>query len=121
VLVLGTLALLFWLLFRPYSRAAESVSGPRKLAFGKLRNLMTLLLLMYLIVSLTSRQGLGLIGTFSGVYIGGYMDVLGHVGFAGILLRSEAAVRDLATQRSSLVSYFRPPPEDAPAADPGAD
>lgn len=119
---LGSLIGLMWLLFRPYTRASQSVSGPRKLAFGKLRNLMALLLMMYLIVGLTSRQGLGLLGTFTGVYMGAYMDVLGHLGFAGILLRADTAVDHLAAEHSSLLAYVRgggmqPPEADASASD----
>jgi len=117
LLFLASLIGMFWLLFRPYTEAAESVSGPRRLAFGKMRNLMALLLLMYFLVGLTARQSLGLLDTFTGVYMGGYMDMLGHLGMAGILLRSEEAIEELAGERSSPLSYLResqsPPPETA--------
>jgi bacteriorhodopsin len=122
LMVVGTLVGLLWLLFRPYTEAAESVSGTRRLAFGKMRNLMTLLLLMYFIVGLTSRQGLGLLGTFTGVYMGGYLDVLGHIGMAALVLRSEEAVAELAGERSSPLEYLRSdstqqPPTESTAGD----
>lgn len=107
LMVVGSMISLLWLFFRPYTRAAGSVSGPRRLAFAKLRNLIALLTLMYFVVGLTSRQGLGLLGTFTGVYLGGYLDLLGHIGFAGILLRSEEAVAQLVTRYSSPLDYFR--------------
>ncbi|MFD1585966.1 bacteriorhodopsin [Halorientalis brevis] len=107
LLFLGSLLGILWLLFRPYTRAAQAVSGPRRLAFGKLRNLMALLLIMYLVVGLTSRQGMGLLGTFTGVYMGAYMDVFGQLGFAGILLRSDTAIEHLANERSSLLAVLR--------------
>jgi bacteriorhodopsin len=106
-----------WVLFRPFSRSAAAVSGARQLAFGKLRNLMALLVLGYLVVGLTSRQGLGLLDAFTGVYLGGYLDLIGHLGFAAILLRSGDAVDELLADRASPLAYFR---EQRPAA-PGAD
>jgi bacteriorhodopsin len=119
--VLGSTVFVLYLLFRPYSRSVQSVSGARQLLFGKLRNLMALLLLMYLIVGLTSRQGLGLLDAFTGVYIGGYLDLLGHVGYAGLLLRGGTAIEELAAQYPSPVAYLkgdtttRPDPEAAPS------
>jgi bacteriorhodopsin len=107
LLVVSSMVGQLWILAGPFSRAAESVSGPRRLAFGKMRNLMALLLLMYFIVGLTSRQGLGFLGTFTGIYMGGYMDVLGHIGMAALVLRSEEAVTELAGERSSVLAYFR--------------
>ena len=121
LLFLSSLLGQLYLLFGPYTRASRDVSGSRQLAFGKLRNLMALLLLMYLLVGLTSRQGLGLLGTFTGVYMGAYMDVLGHLGFAGILLRSDTAVEHLANDRSSLFAVVSrgdsSSTADAPAGD----
>ena len=107
VLVVSSMVGQLWILAGPFSRAAESVSGTRRLAFGKMRNLMALLLLMYFIVGLTSRQGLGLLGTFTGIYMGGYMDVLGHIGMAALVLRSGDAIEELAAERSSVLAYFR--------------
>ncbi|WP_246984509.1 bacteriorhodopsin [Halorientalis marina] len=98
---------LLWILFRPLTRAAADVSGPRRLAFGKLRNLMALLILGYLVVGLTSRQGLGLLDAFTGVYVGGYLDVMGHLGFAAIVLRSADAMEELAADRASPLAYVR--------------
>jgi hypothetical protein len=39
--------------------------------------------------------------------MGGYMDVLGHIGMAALVLRSEEAVTELAGERSSVLAYFR--------------
>jgi len=98
---------LLWTLFRPLTRAAAGVSGPRRLAFGKLRNLLALLVLGYLVVGLTSRQGLGLLDAFTGVYLGGYLDVMGHLGFAALVLRSTDAVDELAGDHGSPLAYVR--------------
>jgi sensory rhodopsin len=122
LMVLASIASALYLLFVPYTRSAQSVTGARRLLFGKLRNLMALLMLMYLVVGLTSRQGLGLLGTFTGVYVGGYLDLLGHIGFGGILLRAPTAVRELAAEHPTPLDYFRddgtqPPSTDAPAGD----
>lgn len=102
----GLLGML-WVIFRPYTAAAATVSGERRLAFGKLRNLIALTMVMYLLVGLTSRQSLGLLGSFTGVYLGAYIDLIGHVGFAGILLRSGTAVDHLVPDGSSALSVAR--------------
>lgn len=117
LLVVASLIGELWILAGPYSRASESVSGTRRLAFGKMRNLMALLMLMYFIVGLTSRQGLGLLETFTGIYMGGYMDMLGHVGMAALMLRSEDAIEELAAERSSLLAYFRDTGSRAPSVE----
>lgn len=122
VVVLSSLAASLYLLFKPYTRASSTVSGERRLLFGKVRNLMALLMTNYLIVGLISRQGLALLGTFTGVYIGGYIDILGHIGFAGLLLRSEDAIAELADVHRSMLDYLgsddtRSPGQDATVSD----
>lgn len=117
LLTLACIVGALWVLFRPFTQAAEGVSGARTLAFGKLRNLMTLLILGYLVVGLTSRQGIGLLDAFTGVYLGGYLDLMGHIGFAAILLRSDDAIEDLLAERESPLAYFREERSPAPGPD----
>lgn len=122
LVVITSLAATLYLLFRPYTQSAASVSGARRLLFGKLRNLMALLMLMYFLVGLTSRQGLGLLDTFTGIYAGAYIDLLGHLGFGGIILRSPTAIEELAAAHPTALAYFRddgaePPSSDVPTGD----
>lgn len=106
LLLVGSLAVLLWIMFRPMTRAGEAVSMERRLTFWRLRNLLALIWIFYLLVGLTSRQGLGLLDTFTGVLIGTYLDALGHIGFAVLLLRADATLQSLNAGYSSFREYL---------------
>lgn len=106
LVVLAGFGVTFWLLLRPYTTAAASVSGGRRLLFGKVRNLQLLLLTMYLVVALTTRQALGLLDAFGGIYVSAYLDLFGHVAYGGILLRSRRGVADLAETYDSPLAVL---------------
>ncbi|RXK47351.1 bacteriorhodopsin [Halorientalis pallida] len=122
LLVLGGFAYTLWLLLRPYTRAAASVSGDRRLLFGKLRNVQLIMLITYLLVALTTRQALGLLGAFTGIYVSAYLDLFSHVALVGLVLRSEPAIRSLVETHPSPLSFLtesgsRRTTADAPADD----
>lgn len=109
LLVVASLAVGFWAFFGPLSRAAASVSGSRRLLFSKLRNLAALALIMYLLVSVTNRAALGLLDAFVGIFTITYVDLVGHIGLAGLLVYSREAIASLSEQYSSPLSLFRDP------------
>lgn len=106
LLLLGSLAAILWIMFRPMTRAGSAVSMERQLTFWKLRNLLALIWIFYLLIGLTSRQGLGLLDPFTGVLIGIYLDALGHIGFAVLFLRAEATLDSLHAGPSSFREYL---------------
>lgn len=87
--------LVSYILLRPGARAAATTTDERKLLYGKLRNLVLLAWGSYLVVGIISRQNLGLLDAFTGVFIGTYIDVVLHIGVAAILLRHGAAIDQL--------------------------
>lgn len=87
--------LILFVLLGPLSRQAGDVSGERRLLFGKLRNLVVLTLIMYLVVAILTDSGAGVLDTFVGVFMGIYVDVLLVVGWSAILLRSRTALEHL--------------------------
>lgn len=87
--------LIAYVLLRPGARAAAKTTDERQLLYGKLRNLVLLAWGSYLVVGIISRQNLGLLDAFAGVFIGTYIDVVLHIGFAAILLRHGAAIDQL--------------------------
>ncbi len=88
VCLIGIVALMLW----PITKRSGEQSGERVLLYGKLRNLLLLLWVFYLVIGFVSRQGAGLLDAFSGVFIGTYLDVLTRVGFGVLLLRSTDAM-----------------------------
>ena len=106
LLVLAGFACSLWLLLRPYTRAAASVADDRRLLFGKLRNVQLIMLITYLLVALTTRQALGLLGAFTGIYVSAYLDLFSHVALVGLIVRSEPAVRSLTETHPSPLSFL---------------
>lgn len=107
LVVIGSLIAVFWAFFRPFPRAAADVSRERRLLFAKLRNFAALIFIMYLLVSLTNRAGVvELLDAFVGVVTIMYVDIIAHVGLAGIIIYSRTAVEMLAAECPSLLSMF---------------
>ncbi|WP_424017596.1 bacteriorhodopsin [Halorientalis pallida] len=121
LLVLSGFAYSLWLLLRPYTRAAASVSDDRRLLFGKLRNVQLIMLITYLLVALTTRQALGLLGAFTGIYVSAYLDLFSHVALVGLIVRSEPAIRSLTETHPSPLSFLTGSNTQRPTADAPAD
>lgn len=121
VLILVSLIAVYWAFFGPLTRAAENISRDRRLLFLKLRNLAALIFIMYMLVSFSSRQALGLLDAFTGVFTVTYVDLVGHFGLAGIILFSTVGVEMVAEDYSSPLDMLTSPdasrPVDAPADD----
>jgi sensory rhodopsin len=121
LLVLSGFAYSLWLLLRPYTRAAASVSDDRRLLFGKLRNVQLIMLITYLLVALTTRQALGLLGAFTGIYVSAYLDLFSHVALTGLILRSEPAIRSLTGTHPSPLTFLTGSETDRHTAETPAD
>ncbi|WP_290819442.1 bacteriorhodopsin [Halovivax sp.] len=93
----GCLTVQSVVLLRSIPARATRVSDERRLLFGKLRNLGLLIWWLYIVVGLVSRQNLGLLDAFVGIFIGAYLDVVIVVGFVAILLRNGEALDHLRT------------------------
>jgi bacteriorhodopsin len=106
LVVLASLTLVLWAFYRPLTRAARSVSGNRRLLFAKLRNLGTLVFISYLLLALMTRQALGLFDAFVGVFVAAYVDLLAHLGLAGLILYSRETIEELAAEHSSPLATF---------------
>jgi sensory rhodopsin len=106
LLVVSSLAVVFWVFFRPFTRELTSVSGDRRLLFSKMRNLATLTFVMYLLAAMTNRTALGLLDGFTGVITVAYVDLTAHIVFAGLIISSEGAIRTLVTDHSSPLATF---------------
>lgn len=107
VLVLfASLIAVFWAFFGPLARAAADVSRERRLLFTKLRNFAALIFIMYLLVSLTNRATLGLLDAFAGIFTIAYVDIVAHMGLAGIIIFSQTAVETLASEHPSPLAIF---------------
>jgi bacteriorhodopsin len=91
-----SLPLIAYLLLGPGARAAAATTSDRRLLFGKLRNIMLLAWLGYLVVGVLSRQNLAVLDAFAGVFLGVYIDVALYVGFGLLLLRTGDALDQLA-------------------------
>jgi hypothetical protein len=62
---------------------------------------------MYLLVSLTNRAGVvELLDAFVGVVTIMYVDIIAHVGLAGIIIYSQTAVTTLAAEYPSPLEMF---------------
>lgn len=114
--MIAGLTVLAYLLLGPYARVAAGRSGERTLLFGKLRNLLLLLWASYVAVGLTSRQALGLLDTFAGVFMGNYIDLLGVVGFGIIVLGSRAGVEEAVDAEGGLLERDPAGDDGEPAA-----
>ena len=121
--VLG--ALLYMLIWPVTARSGET-TGERVLLYGKLRNLLILLWIAYLVLGIISRQGIGLLDAFGGIFIGAYLDVATRIGFGMLFLRADDAVTQLIDEVESgggadgsgdEVTFTEPSDGDA-AADP---
>lgn len=106
VLVLASLVVVFWAFFSPLTRAAAAVSDERRLLFVKLRNLASLVFVMYLLVALTNRAALGLLDAFVGVFTTAYIDIVAHIAFAGLIIYSSSAVASLSEEHPSPFEMF---------------
>lgn len=96
VSTLLSLPLIAYIFFGPGARAAAEKDSPRRLLYGKLRNVELLAWLGYLVVGVLSRQNLALLDGFVGVFIGLYVDVALYLGFGLLLLRSGDALDSIA-------------------------
>lgn len=104
MLVVVSLLAIAYLLLGPYNRRSRARPGELRLLFVKLRDLLLLLWALYVCLSLVTRQGFGLLDTFSGVFLGNYFDFLAIVGFGLILLRSPEAMTMLVEEADSTVA-----------------
>lgn len=125
LVVLVSLAVVLWVFFGPLTRAAQQTSGNRRLLFAKLRNLGTLIFVAYMLLALMTRQALGLFDAFVGVFVAAYVDLLAHIGLAGLILYSRETIEELASEYGSPFATFRggasesaeSPVEETPADD----
>ncbi|WP_254762586.1 bacteriorhodopsin [Natrinema marinum] len=92
---LVSLVVLIYLMVWPVTRRSGKQSGERVLLYGKLRNLLLLLWVLYLVLGIASRQNLGLLDAFSGVFLAVYLDVLTRVGFGVLVLRATDATEQV--------------------------
>jgi bacteriorhodopsin len=106
LIVIASLVLVFWAFFGPLARAAASESGDRRLLFVKIRNLSSLLFIMYLLVALTNRAALGLLDAFVGIFTIAYVDLIGHIVFAGLIIFSGSAIEMLVSEYPSPLATF---------------
>lgn len=91
VVTIVSLVAVIYLMVWPITKRSGQQSGERVLLYGKLRNLLLLLWVLYLILGFASRQGLGLLDAFSGVFFAAYLDVLTRIGFGVLVLRATDA------------------------------
>lgn len=92
LVTIGSLAALVYLIVWPLTRRSSEQSGERVLLYGKLRNLLVLLWVFYLVIGFVSRQGLGLLDAFSGIFFAAYLDALTRIGFGILVLRATDAM-----------------------------
>ncbi|MFC6765834.1 bacteriorhodopsin [Natrinema soli] len=100
---LGTvvvLAALLYVMIWPVTKQSGRTTGERVLLYGKLRNLLILLLVAYLVIGVISRQGIGLLDAFGGIFVGAYLDIATRIGFGLLLLQATDAVEQLITEES---------------------
>jgi len=91
VITFGSLALFGYAasqLFGPIARAAEGVTGERRLFFAKLRNLFVLCYGTLVLLSVISEQVLGLADSFVGALGAGYVDAILMCGIAVLAFTS---------------------------------
>lgn len=90
-----------YLLLGPYNRETADQTGERRLLFGKLRNLLLIMWLFYVLGSLFIDSGMGFMDRFTSVFFANYLDVVAVTMFSAIILRSRDAVRQVADDSSS--------------------
>jgi len=85
--------------------AHEALRSPKRRARPALRearNLLLLLWVFYLIMGFVSRQGLGLLDAFGGIFVVSYLDILARIGFGVLVLRAtDATDQVIESLRSS--------------------
>ena len=101
VLIFGSLAALSVVLLRSVPKRFGDLSDERRLLYGKLRNLTLLIWWLYIVLGLITRQNLGLLDAFVGVFLGAYLDIVITVGFVAIMLRADTALDQLAAEDGS--------------------
>jgi bacteriorhodopsin len=85
-----------YLLYRPMTRVADEVSGERRLAYKKLRNVGVMIWMVIPILGLLSAKQLGVLDPFTWLVMVSYMDLTLNVSFGLILYRSPAALDHIA-------------------------
>lgn len=88
-------------LLRPMAARARQQSGERAVLFAKLRNLLLLLWGCYLLLGVITRQGLGILDAFTGVFIAVYLDAIIRIGFGVILFRATTATSQIVSRSGS--------------------
>ena len=96
--VLGALV---YVLIGPVTASSGETSGERVLLYGKIRNLLILLWVAYLVIGIISRQGVGLLDAFGGIFAGAYLDIATRIGFGLLLLRGSDAMANLIDDTES--------------------
>lgn len=81
-----------YLLYTPMTRAANEVSGERRLAYKKLRNVGLLVWVVVPVLGLLSAKQLGILDPFTWLVMVSYMDLILNVAFGLILYRSPDAL-----------------------------
>jgi bacteriorhodopsin len=84
------------LLFGPMTRAANGVSGERRLVFKKLRNLGMLVWFVVPVLGVLSAGRLGVLDGFSWLLLVSYMDLMLNASFGLLLYRSPNALDQVA-------------------------
>lgn len=92
VLTFVLLGVMIYLLVSPVTKRSGTTSGERVLLYGKLRNLLILLWLSYLVLGLITRQGMGLLDAFGGIFMGAYLDIATRIGFGILVFRATDAM-----------------------------
>ena len=107
LLFLGTFVLISYLLLGPYYRRTRSLPGEQRLLFDKLRNLLLLVWVFYIVGTIIASSRLGLLDQFTTVLIATYVDLVLLVTIGSIVLRSDDAMA------SAVDGERGAPPEDA--------
>lgn len=100
VTVVGYLCIAYLLVW-PIAIRSGDQGGERVLLYGKLRNLLLLLWFLFLVLGISTRQGLGLLDAFSGVFLGSYLDIIQRIAFGVLLLRATDATDQIVAQIES--------------------
>lgn len=101
VLTLVLFGVIAYLMVGPITKRSGATSGERVVLYGKLRNLILLLWIAYLVLGLITRQGMGLLDAFGGIFLGAYLDVATRIGFGILLLRAPEAIEQVIAQSES--------------------
>ncbi|WP_408956795.1 bacteriorhodopsin [Natrinema sp. 74] len=101
LITIVSLVVLIYMMVWPITKQSVEQSGERVLLYGKLRNLLILLWVLYLVFGFATRQNLGLLDAFTGIFFGAYLDVLTRIGFGVLVLRATDATGQLIEQIES--------------------